>query len=108
MHEATNPTGDVTNQSIIYRGENRMSDFSEDAKECGRKIVDAATRATDYIDAKAGVVVDKVKDLQGKDFNEIADEAKDYARRKPGQAILISAVVGLFLGLLLRGGRRMF
>ena len=49
---------------------------------------------------------DKIKDLQGKDFNEIAGEAKDYARKNPGQAILISAVAGVVLGFLLRGGRR--
>ena len=43
---------------------------------------------------------------QGKDIGEIADEAKDYARKNPGQAILISAVAGVVLGFLLRGGRR--
>jgi ElaB/YqjD/DUF883 family membrane-anchored ribosome-binding protein len=107
MQEATNPAENVTNQSIIYRGESRMSDFSEDAKECGRKVVDAYSRATDYIDEKAQVLGDKFKDLQGKNFSEIADEAKDYARRKPGQAILISAAAGLFLGFLLRNGRRL-
>ncbi|MFN2576568.1 MAG: hypothetical protein ABR607_02645 [Pyrinomonadaceae bacterium] len=83
-----------------------MSEFSETAHEYGRKIADAASRASDYIEDKAGVVGDKIKNLQGKDFNEIADEAKDYARRKPGQAILISAAAGLFLGFLLRNGRR--
>ena len=83
-----------------------MSDFSADAKECGKKFVDAASRAGDYIDEKARVLGDKFKDLQGKNFSEIADEAKDYARRKPGQAILISAAAGLFLGFLLRNGRR--
>ena len=108
MQEATNPAENVTNQSIICRGESRMSEFSEDAKECGQKIVDAASRATDYIDEKARVLGDKFKDMQGKNFSEIADEAKDYARRKPGQAILISAAAGLVLGFLLRNGRRVF
>ena len=51
---------------------------------------------------------EKIKNFQGKNFNEIADEAKDYARRKPGQAILISAAAGLVLGFLLRNGRRLF
>ena len=106
MHEANNPAENATNQSIIYRGENRMSDFSEDAKECGRKIVDAYSRATDYIDEKARVAGDKFKDLQGKNFSEIADEAKDYARREPAKAILISAAAGLFIGFLLRNSRR--
>jgi ElaB/YqjD/DUF883 family membrane-anchored ribosome-binding protein len=106
MHEANSQAENKTNLSMIYRGETRMSEFSDDAKECGRKIADAASRASDYIEDKAGVVVDKFKDFQGKNFSEIADEAKDYARRKPGQAILISAAAGLVLGFLLRNGRR--
>ena len=106
MQEANNPAENAINQSIIYRGENRMSEFSEDANECGKKIADAASRAGDYIEEKARIAGEKFKDLQGKNFNEIADEAKDYARRKPGQAILISAAAGLVLGFLLRNGRR--
>jgi len=106
MHEANNPAEAAINQSIICRGETRMSEFSEDAKECGRKIADAATRATDYMDEKARVAGEKFKDFQGKNFSEIADEAKDYARREPAKAILISAAAGLVLGFLLRNGRR--
>ena len=85
-----------------------MSEFSESAKDCGKKIADAASRANDYIEEKAGVVGDKLKDLYDKDFREIADDAKDYARRKPGHAILIAAGAGLVLGFLLRNGRRVF
>jgi len=108
MHEANAQPENKTNLSMICRGETKMSDFSDDAKECGRKIADAATRASDYVEEKARVVGEKFKDFQGKNFNEIADEAKDYARRKPGQAILISAAAGLVLGFLLRNGRRLF
>ncbi len=85
-----------------------MSEFSECAQDYGRKIADAASRASDYIEQKAGVVGEKFKDLQGKNFSEIADEAKDYARRKPGHAMLIAAGAGLVLGFLLRNGRRVF
>jgi len=108
MQETHSQVENQTNLSMIHRGENKMSDFSDDAKECGRKIADAAARANDYIEEKARVVGEKFKDLQGKNFSEIADEAKDYARRKPGQTILISAAAGLVLGFLLRNGRRMF
>ena len=85
-----------------------MSEYSDCAKDYGQKIADAASRATDYVEQKAGVLGEKLKDLQGKDFREIADDAKDYARRKPGQAILIAAGAGLVLGFLLRNGRRVF
>ena len=108
MQKANNQADNKTNLSMICRGETRMSEFEDKARECGTKVADAASRATDYIDEKARVLGEKFKDFQGKNFSEIADEAKDYARRKPGQAILISAAAGLVLGFLLRNSRRMF
>ena len=80
--------------------------LAKTAKEYGDKIADAATTAKDYVADKAAVVTDKIKDLSNKDFGEVANEAKDYARKNPGHAILISAAAGLVLGLLIRGSRR--
>ena len=108
MHGIAGNAESDSNQSLICGGETRMSEFSDGAQDYGRKIADAASRASDYIEQKAEVLGDKVKDLYGKDFREIADEAKDYARRKPGHAILIAAGAGLVLGFLLRNGRRVF
>ena len=96
------------NQSLVRGSEFNMSEGSGTAHDMGKTITDAANRASDYIEEKAGIIGDKLKDLKDKDFREIADEAKDYARRKPGQAILISAAAGLVLGFLLRNGRRVF
>jgi ElaB/YqjD/DUF883 family membrane-anchored ribosome-binding protein len=76
------------------------------AQEYGQKISEAANTAKDYVSDKVSVVGDKIKDLQNKDLNEIANQAKDFARQNPGQAILISAAAGLVLGLILRGNRR--
>jgi ElaB/YqjD/DUF883 family membrane-anchored ribosome-binding protein len=50
-------------------------------------------------------VGDKMRDLQNADLGELAENAKEYVRRKPGQALLISAGVGFLLGLILRGRR---
>ena len=108
MQQANSQAENKTNLSMICKGETRMSEFSDNAKECGKKFADAASRAGDYVEEKARVVGEKLKDFQGKNFTEIADEAKDYARRKPGQAILISAAAGLVLGFLLRNSRRLF
>jgi len=108
MSEAIGNGQQAPNTAII-KGNGRelnMSEFAEDAHEYGRKIVDAASRAGDYVSEKVNIVGDKIKNLQGKDLNEIAVEAKDYARQNPGHAILISAVAGVVLGFLLRGGRR--
>ena len=41
----------------------------------------------------------------GQKISDAAIQAKDYARQKPGQALLISAGVGLLLGLIIRGRR---
>ncbi|HEX5889465.1 MAG TPA: hypothetical protein VFY61_12215 [Pyrinomonadaceae bacterium] len=80
--------------------------LSQTAQQYGQKLTEAATHAKDYVADKVSVVGDKIKDLQNADLGELAENAKDYARRKPGQALLISAAVGLVLGLLVRGGRR--
>jgi ElaB/YqjD/DUF883 family membrane-anchored ribosome-binding protein len=76
------------------------------AEDYGQKIAAAATQAKEYMSDTVSVVGDKIKDLQNKDFGEMANEAKEYARKNPGQAILISAAAGLILGLLIRSGSR--
>ena len=75
------------------------------AQEYGGKISEAATHAKDYVSDKMTVVGDKIKELQNADFAEIAENTKEYARKNPGQAILISAAAGLLVGLILRGRR---
>lgn len=79
--------------------------LAKTAREYGEKISEAATHAKDYVNDKMTVVGDKVKDLQNADLGEIAENAKDYARKNPGQAILISAAAGLLVGLIIRGRR---
>ena len=76
------------------------------AKEYGQTVVDAASQAKDYIADKAGPVVDKLQDLRNVDYQQYANQAKDYARQNPGQALLVAAAAGFVIGLLVRGGRR--
>ncbi len=80
--------------------------LSQTAQDYGHKISEAATQAKDYVSDKVSVVGDKLKELQDADLGEVAANAKEYARKNPGQAILISAAAGLVLGLILRGRRR--
>ena len=79
--------------------------LSQTAQQYGQKLQEVATHAKDFVADKASVVGNKIKDLQNADLGELAENAKEYARRKPGQALLISAAVGLVLGLLVRGRR---
>ena len=79
--------------------------LTQTAQQYGQKLSEVATQAKDYVADKVSVVGDKFKDLQNADLGELAENAKDYARKKPGQALLISAAVGLVLGLLVRGRR---
>jgi ElaB/YqjD/DUF883 family membrane-anchored ribosome-binding protein len=76
------------------------------AKEYGQTVADAATTAKDYITDKASVVGDKIQGLRDVDYAEYANQAKDYARQNPGQALLVAAAAGFVIGLLVRGGRR--
>ena len=79
--------------------------LSQTAHDYGQKISEVASQAKDYVSDKVSVVGDKFKELQNADLGELAENAKEYARQKPGQALLISAAAGLLLGLILRGRR---
>jgi len=92
----------------IYNGEDktgtdRLNEFKGQAQEYGQKFQEAADKARVYANEKFAVASDKFKELQNKDPQELMEEAKDYARQKPGQTILISAAVGVVLGFLFRG-----
>jgi ElaB/YqjD/DUF883 family membrane-anchored ribosome-binding protein len=75
-------------------------------KGYGAKLAGAASTAKDFVTDKVSVIGDKLADLKNTDIKEVATQAKDYAQKNPGQAILISAAAGLVLGMLIRGSRR--
>jgi len=67
-----------------------------------QRVQDIADKARIFAEEKFAWAGDKVKELQNKDPREIVEDAKEYARQKPGQTILISAAIGLVIGMLLR------
>ena len=79
--------------------------MSSDANEYGRRISEVASEAKDYVSDKVSVVGDKFKELQNMDLGELAENAKEYTRRNPSKAMLISAAAGFLLGLIIRGRR---
>jgi ElaB/YqjD/DUF883 family membrane-anchored ribosome-binding protein len=79
-----------------------LGDIKMQAQEYGQKIQDAAIKARDFASEKFSQAGDKLKELQARDPKQLVEDAKQYAREKPGQTILISAAVGLVLGLLLK------
>ena len=94
----------------IYNGEDKttndyINEFKGQAQDYGQKFQDAAVKAKDFASEKFAVASDKLKELQGRDPKELVENAKDYARQKPGQALLISAAAGLVIGFLLKGRR---
>jgi len=79
--------------------------LSETAQQYGQRLSEVAVQARDFVTDKVSAVGSKIKELENTDLGELADNAKEYARKKPGQAILISAAAGLLLGLIIRGRR---
>jgi len=96
----------IANGSDTVFDDEFLGDLKMQAQEYGQKIQDAAAKAKDFASDKFAAAGDKFKEIQGKDPKELIEDAKEFARQKPGQTILISAAVGLVLGLLFRGGRR--
>jgi len=101
----TGNTGTTGTPGTTGTGTGTATALSQTAQDYGRKISEAASHAKDIVSDKVAVVTDKFKDLQNADLGELAENAKNYARQKPGQALLISAGVGLLLGLIIRGRR---
>jgi ElaB/YqjD/DUF883 family membrane-anchored ribosome-binding protein len=96
-NQSLTPTGGGSTGTATGRAEDRGY---------GAKIAGAASTAKDYVTDKVSVIGDKLSDLKNTDIKEVATQAKDYAQKNPGQAILISAAAGLVLGMLIRGSRR--
>lgn len=82
-----------------------LGDLKMQAQEYGQRLQDAATKAKDFAGEKFTQAGDKFKELQSKDPKELVEDAKEFARQKPGQTILISAAIGLVIGFLLKGRR---
>jgi ElaB/YqjD/DUF883 family membrane-anchored ribosome-binding protein len=101
---ATGSTG-TTGATGTGAGTGTATALSQTAHDYGQKISEVASQAKDYVSDKVSVVGDKFKELQNADLGELAENAKEYARQKPGQALLISAAAGLLLGLIIRGRR---
>ena len=100
-NQSLTPTGGQSTGGGTGTATSRAED-----KGYGAKIAEAATTAKDYVADKVSVIGDKISDLKNTDIKEVANQAKDYAQKNPGQAILISAAAGLVLGMLIRGSRR--
>ena len=79
-----------------------LGDIKMQAQEYGQKIQDVAGKARDFASERFAQAGDKFKELSNRDPKELVEDAKEFARQKPGQTILISAAVGMVLGLLLR------
>lgn len=79
-----------------------LGDIRMQAQEYGHKVQEAAVKARDFANEKFVQASDKFKELQDKDPKELIEDAKEFARQKPGQTILISAAIGLAIGFLLR------
>ena len=105
INEPTTGTTGATTGATGKAGTGAATALSQTAQDYGQKISEVASQAKDYVSDKVSVVGDKFKELQNADLGELAENAKEYARQKPGQALLISAAAGLLLGLILRGRR---
>src|SRR5437016_6226803 len=82
-----------TNEPFGEGTDEFLGDLRMQAEEYGQKIKDAAGNAYDFASDKFTQASDKVKELSSKDPKELLEDAKEFARQKPGQTILISAAV---------------
>lgn len=85
-----------------FKDDEYLGDLKMQAQDYQQRFQDAAVKAKDFASEKFAQASDKFKELSNKEPKELLEEAKEFARQKPGQAIVVSAAVGLILGLLLK------
>jgi ElaB/YqjD/DUF883 family membrane-anchored ribosome-binding protein len=96
-------------QSLIHVGSpagekgESLADWNLD--EYQQKLQESAMKAKECINEKLNQANEKFKEISNKDPKELIEDAKEFVKKNPGQAVLISAAVGLILGVLLRGRR---
>ncbi|MBZ0113648.1 MAG: hypothetical protein K8J08_14380 [Thermoanaerobaculia bacterium] len=74
---------------------------AEKAQKAARAKVDVAK---EQYDVAAVRLKDGYSRVQ-KDMGELTDDVNEYVRDNPGRSVLIAALIGFFLGLILRPGR---
>ena len=79
-----------------------LGDVKMEPQVYGNNFQETADKARVFAEAKLAWAGDKFKEFQNKDPKEFVKDAKEFARQKPGQTILISAAIGLAVGMLLR------
>jgi ElaB/YqjD/DUF883 family membrane-anchored ribosome-binding protein len=78
-----------------------LGEVKMNTDQYGQKAQDVTAKARVYAEEAFTWAGDKFKELQNNPM-DVVEDAKEYARQKPGQTILISAVIGLVIGFLLR------
>lgn len=95
-------------ENLLSQGESlpeTPTDLAQATQPYTDKIADTASQAKDFLSEKFSAVGGKIKEFATDDLGGLAGKAKDFARQNPGQAILVSAVAGVILGLIVRGRR---
>src|SRR5687767_11376304 len=92
----------VPEDKSTFLNDEYLGDLKMQAQEYGHKIQDAAAKAKDFASEKFAQAGDKFKEVQNKDPKELVEDAKEFTRQKPGQALLIAGAVGLLLGFLFK------
>jgi len=69
------------------------------------KIAHLTREVRDFIEDAACQVREKVAALKDIDFAEVSEKARKSVGRNPGKALLISAAIGLAIGITLRAIR---
>ncbi|HQU85246.1 MAG TPA: hypothetical protein PKY59_19050 [Pyrinomonadaceae bacterium] len=105
LEQSLVPVNQYEDESNNFADDEYLGDLKMQAQEYGQKFQEAANKAKDFASEKFAQASDKFKEFSNKEPQELVEDAKEFARQKPGQTILISAAVGLVLGLLLKGRR---
>jgi len=109
--DTTGSTQNTGSQGMDLSGmQQRVQDMAGQAMDTVNEklgvLREQATQATQNLTETVRTGMDRVRTMDRNDLNVLYDDVLENARSYPGRTILISAGVGLVLGMMLRGSNR--
>lgn len=109
MGNMSNSGGDSDSSQAGMDGvRQRVMDTADQAREMLREKVGMVSEQMGGVSDSMTEQFDRIRQMNRDDYEEVWTGVKERARQNPGQTILISAAVGLVVGMMMRmgGGRR--
>lgn len=103
--DTPNPASTTQPDTTAGSGEHEVygsDDIEQEARDRFAELKDKYAAASENVKNRYSAIKDRVSEV---DYANYLDQGRDFVRKNPGKALLISVGVGFVIGMLLRRSR---